>query len=66
MKDILLLCEGNPGAISVIKQMIKENILTSQLLDIMKNNNIVSSKIWIKYKECNQDIYEYKKYLLSL
>ena len=50
MKDILLLCEGNPGAISVIKQMIQENILTSQLLDIMKNNNIVSSKIWIKYK----------------
>ena len=66
MDDILQLCEGNPGALNVMWHLIYNNMLNIHLFNIMKNNNITGSKIWEKYKECNQDICEYQKYLQSL
>ena len=66
METILEICGGNPGALSVLGQMIMTDVLTATLVEIMKKHNIVGPAIWTTYKQCNADIQEYKTYLLSL
>ena len=51
----ILMCEGNPGALSVIMQLIQsENTIALLNLDDM---NIRGTQIWIGYKDyCGEDI----------
>ena len=57
MNKIITLCNGNLGALSVLKIIIDkyQNKLDNIILKL-ESNNITGSYIWIIYKECNKNI----------
>jgi len=57
MNKIITLCNGNLGALSVLKIIIDkyQNKLDNIILKL-ESNNITGSHIWIIYKECNKNI----------
>ena len=68
--DVLSLCDGCSGAIGVMMNFLLFDMLNTQLFNklfnIMNNNNIKGSAIWEKYQELNEDIHEFRIYLMEL
>ncbi len=64
-KDKILRClelsNGNPGAISVITQIINNFINYDIILNKMKEKDIVDYHIWVLYKENDKDINKFVK-----
>ena len=63
---IMTISEGNPGAIKVIKEMLKKpnGLMDILLLDSL---DIRGSKIWLIYNDCcNQDMNKYNRTLKAL
>ena len=52
------ICKGNPGALSVISEIIKkDHTKLDNIVQKLIDNNIEGSDIWIIYKKkCNHDI----------
>ena len=59
------MSEGNPGAITVMTEMIKKDLLSGMAsIFIIDDMNIRGSQIWICYKDvCNCDIDKLMKML---
>lgn len=54
---IIMICQGNPGALTVMIQIqLFYADLMNTLLSILESENIRGSDIWFMYKECNNDI----------
>lgn len=58
METIVLLSEGNPGAVTVLAQIIKEKGQEGLFVILdLDDMNIRGSQIWIAYSDyCDQDI----------
>jgi len=64
MDVVIKMSEGNPGAVTVLSQMLKgDDLLLLLHLDDM---NIRGSQIWVGYKDhCHQDIELFKACIKS-
>ena len=65
MDMLILMAEGNPGAVTVLAQLLKEEngIVLVLGLDDM---NIRGTQIWIGYKDyCGNDIKKFAEYILK-
>ena len=55
MQDIMDRCEGNPGALRVLDDILKEK--GPEMYDKVAPNLGQGSEIWLKYKdECGEDL----------
>jgi hypothetical protein len=66
MEMIFTMSEGNPGAMRVVMEMMKDprSFMDILLLDSL---DIRGSKIWLVYNDCcNQDMNKYNRTLMAL
>ena len=65
METVILMAEGNPGAVSVLGQLLQKDwgLIVILHLDDM---NIRGSQIWIAYKDyCKEDIDKLKEAVIK-
>ena len=66
MTFLLNLGAGNPGALTVIRQLLQLGIDGIESLTTLTKLNIKGSLIWMLYKDiCSQDIYKFTSILAS-
>ena len=57
MDRIIYICNGNPGALSVLKIIVeKYHDKYDDIISKLENNNITGSDIWIIYKSLYKNI----------
>ena len=61
MDRIATLCDGNPGALSVVTQALEENIVfAASGLERLEKAGIRGSEIWILYKDiCESNLFAF-------
>ena len=62
---LLKLAEGNPGAISVLKQMLSSpDPMSSMLFVVLEDMNMRGSQIWVGYKDhCGENLEKFMQCL---
>jgi hypothetical protein len=67
--QVLSLAQGNPGAITLLARVARENgfAIASLLCDALKNQNIQGPDVWIRYNDnCGSDINKFIDMTLAL
>ncbi len=61
------LSEGNPGAITVLKSLMKEAPEESfMILEKLEKHQIKGSDLWVLFKQNQQDIHTFVNYVKTL
>jgi len=66
METIIIMSEGNPGAITVLVQLLEDKEKGLFYILRLDDMNIRGTQIWIGYKDyCKQDIENFKTAILK-
>lgn len=64
--NIISMSDGNPGAITVLTQMVKEDPDPRELFNTLDDMNMYGPRLWLGYKDyCEEDISDFIDCIVS-